>query len=239
MIGIRATVTLNKVSGLPEDAAQNVFHFAVDELEGYDPEGIRDALINFYNGNTSGADTALADIFSGTIDRGDFASKIDLYTVPDAPAALGSPAYSYEWGLLPEAVTLKPLPDECAMVLSMYSDLTGIPENTPGGAPGPVGDAHPAARRRGRLYLGPLSDNCSDAVANGTTPPRLSSVARAVPAFSANRLCTESAALDNPWCVFSRTNWAMYPVIGGWIDNAFDTQRRRGPASSARTLWTD
>jgi hypothetical protein len=39
------------------------------------------------------------------------------------------------------------------------------------------------------------------------------------------------------WAVWSRVNHAMYEVTGGFIDNEFDTQRRRGEVSTARSTF--
>jgi len=40
------------------------------------------------------------------------------------------------------------------------------------------------------------------------------------------------------WVVYSPTNGNTVNVDNGWVDNAFDTQRRRGLAVTARTNWT-
>jgi len=37
--------------------------------------------------------------------------------------------------------------------------------------------------------------------------------------------------------VWSRTDEAVYPIVGGYVDYAFDTQRRRGQAPVARQSW--
>jgi hypothetical protein len=41
-----------------------------------------------------------------------------------------------------------------------------------------------------------------------------------------------------PWCIRSTTPSENFvPIVGGYIDNAFDTQRRRGPADTARLTF--
>jgi hypothetical protein len=39
------------------------------------------------------------------------------------------------------------------------------------------------------------------------------------------------------WCVWSRSNHKVDPVIGGFVDNRFDTQRRRLETSTARVVF--
>jgi len=42
------------------------------------------------------------------------------------------------------------------------------------------------------------------------------------------------AAADWTWVVYSTVDNAMYPVDNGWVDNSWDTQRRRGVKPTAR-----
>lgn len=45
-------------------------------------------------------------------------------------------------------------------------------------------------------------------------------------------------ATSNPkWCVWSRENGVMQPVIGGWCDDAYDIQRRRGEKAKSRSTF--
>ena len=44
-------------------------------------------------------------------------------------------------------------------------------------------------------------------------------------------------SLECTWVLWSRANNAMFNVVGGWVDNAFDTIRKRGNAPTARTTW--
>jgi hypothetical protein len=43
--------------------------------------------------------------------------------------------------------------------------------------------------------------------------------------------------LDTTWSVWSEANQTASPVRDGWVDDAWDTQRRRGLDSSARTTF--
>lgn len=91
----------------------------------------------------------------------------------------------------------------------------------------------PQARRRGRIYLGPLK-----ATVNSNQRP-LASAASAIVA-SALVLHTDISA------AFAGANWAVWSGLDGtaavldncWVDDAFDTQRSRGQAPSSRTVGT-
>jgi hypothetical protein len=62
---------------------------------------------------------------------------------------------------------------------------------------------------------------------------------------SSNKMHDDLAAAAITWCVYSPTarglgaaDLGCTTVTHNWVDNAFDTQRRRGPKASARTLTT-
>lgn len=94
----------------------------------------------------------------------------------------------------------------------------------------------PQARRRGRIYMGPVASTSADN-SNG----RPTTAARAAIVAGANALLSASnSAVNWKWIVHSPT----YPeaeitnaVANGWVDDEWDIQRRRGLVSSARTIW--
>lgn len=237
MTDYRAVVTLQKNSHLPEDNVQNTFHFR-DPSDDVDFSALLAAIQNFYNGNTAGANTAIADLLSTTISRANTESKTEIYELPASAGPIGSPIATSFWTLEAAPTSVTPLPEEVAVVLSFHANLAGLAEVIPGGPPGPEGDAHQKARNRGRIYLGPISSAVSTAAANDTVPPRPGGGARTIICAAASRLITESAAADAEWATFSRVGWLSHTVVGGWVDDAFDTQRRRGVETTTRTLFT-
>jgi hypothetical protein len=46
-----------------------------------------------------------------------------------------------------------------------------------------------------------------------------------------------NTALGVEWVVRSDTTGATAPVTDGWVDNAFDTQRRRGNRATQRNVF--
>lgn len=90
----------------------------------------------------------------------------------------------------------------------------------------------PQARRRGRVYLGPLGDNVFDAT--GRVPPGTVQVVRDA---GAALLAASNAASDWSWVQYSSVGQEATPVVNGWVDNEWDTQRRRGRKASVRSTF--
>jgi hypothetical protein len=106
------------------------------------------------------------------------------------------------------------MPEECSIVLSFYAD-----RNLP--------------RRRGRLYIGPLDTGTITNDLDGATRPTLA----ARSAISAGAMNVLNTSQPVGWSVVSQVNASSHLITAGWVDNAFDTQRRRGPAASSRLLF--
>jgi hypothetical protein len=90
----------------------------------------------------------------------------------------------------------------------------------------------PQARRRGRIYFGPI---VSTASAGGRpTAGIMTAMANA-----ATQLASDLAACSNigVLSVWSTSDGVSVDVDNGWVDNAFDTQRRRGIERTSRTTW--
>lgn len=124
--------------------------------------------------------------------------------------------YAEETWNFTSAPTGTGLPRECAIVLSFQgSRAAGFPQ----------------ARRRGRIYIGPV-------LANTNVSGRPSSTTTQDIADAAEALRT--ALLVDPqhyWAVWSTVDQEAVQIENGWVDNAFDTQRRRGVATTSRVIW--
>lgn len=116
-------------------------------------------------------------------------------------------------------------PPQCSTVLSYYAEpVSGIPRG----------------RLRGRLYIPWPAGQCLDA--NGEVA---SSWANDLAASATELLDAAHASLSWDWCVYSPTRAAggdspddgAAVVMGGWVDNSFDIQRRRKVAATARVTW--
>jgi len=109
------------------------------------------------------------------------------------------------------------LPRELAICLSFQgSQISGIRQ----------------ARRRGRVYLGPFGTG-----ANGTDGMIATSLTTTISTAAGVLLGASAAASNWAWIVYSPTMGEGAPVDNGWVDNAWDVQRRRGVDASVRTTF--
>lgn len=92
----------------------------------------------------------------------------------------------------------------------------------------------PNARRRGRFFVGPLGNAATN---SGTGRPSAGCL-NGLEAAAQDFLDDSVAASNWEWVVYSRVSGGVAPVVSGWIDDSFDTQRRRGLAPSARRLFS-
>jgi hypothetical protein len=143
---------------------------------------------------------------------------LKVYNIGDPPPR--APVYESIVPITATQATSSYMPLEVAICLSFQGDQVS---------------GQPQARRRGRVFLGGwgLAADPGDA----DQFPRVEPIIRAGIADAAETLATNLVGHSWVWSVYSRVNASAVPVTNGWIDNEFDTQRRRGVASTARTTW--
>lgn len=176
----------------------------------------------FFNVKPTGATFSLAAWLSPWLSRAaNLAEQLtyDLTNFLGGQPTLGAPIGVNLWTL--GATAQAPLPQEICCALSIHALDNLIPEHGPG--------TRPKSRYRGRVYLGPLGNSVL-ATASGNRA-QVNTVFRADVALIANALL----AAEPSWGVFSRKDRIVRPIIGGWIDDDFDVQRRRGTDSTVRT----
>lgn len=215
-------VTMPYQSGLPSDVVTN--DFAVQSTAGLET-GVIEALIGFYNSTEVTETFPIASYIGPIVDRTTDACKIDVYVIPPNNGELGSPVATVNWTLGPTAAASS-LPLEVACCLSFYAAS---------------GAGVLARRRRGRVFLGPLTGATlsSDATLPIVGIAFIDALTRA-----ASVLKDEVVAAGAVWCVWSRGGQkpspgapGLFPIEAGWVDNEFDTQRRRAVKATARTTW--
>lgn len=91
----------------------------------------------------------------------------------------------------------------------------------------------PQARKRGRIYFGPLDES-----ANSDGRPTAGWLTGLAGAGQTLKDDVEALGANYHWCVWSETNQTEVPVDNGWVDNSWDTQRRRGVDPTSRTVFT-
>lgn len=130
------------------------------------------------------------------------------------------PNYPFEEDVfnLVSAPTSDPMPTEVALVLSFQ----GIRQA-----------GFSQKRRRGRIYFGPVRATAS--AAGRPTSAIITALATAGATFKSNIEAVTGGA--HSWAVWSNVDQDSVDIANGWVDNAFDTQRRRGVLATSRTTF--
>lgn len=208
---VQGIVTIPMLSGNPKDSAVMTWAFnGSDSAEDIAIEA-SDRLFDFYTLTATGAVSSPLDYFSNEIDAASASMKWYDIEAPEPRV----PVFFIDSGLgSPDPVQAIDLPSEVAACLSFRAELVS---------------GQPAARRRGRVFLGPL--NAGAGPGSGPDGGFRSDVARA-----ATELLDKNTA-NCSWGVWSRVDGAVRTVVAGYIDNAWDTQRRRGTEATVRTVF--
>ena len=215
---IRVQASAESASLLPEDACVNVWHWwclADDPMDAIDD--IHSGLDTFY--------ATIAPLQSVNTSTGDVSYKYYDLSDPEPRSVMATRTST---GLAVDDGDA--LPTECSVCLSF------------GGAPG--SGLNPR-RRNGRVYLGPFSTGASSTITGYciVASPTVSAIVGAASALIA------AGGITAAWAVFSPTSAGPAPwdeatleaattwVTRGFVDNAFDTQRRRGTKATSRTTF--
>ncbi len=212
--GIRTQFILPGRTGIPEDRYITTWAFRTeDNLPPSEADliGANDLVGEFFTGMTSPATTTIANQLGSVIDKP--VCEARSYKLGDTVPR--QPTTSF-YNLGPVSAN-DPLPSEVAVCASFYSQ-----RNLP--------------RRRGRVFVGPW--NASIVTRDTDTGvARLANNIITALRTSMVRLAGSAPQQGLRWCVLSQTDAALYDITAGWVDNAFDTQRRRGETASSRSPW--
>lgn len=230
MAEVLTSVTLTHLSGIPHDNVVNHFNFRTATAGApvtAELDAILAALTTFYNTGAGSPSHAICNMLSTALSRSSGQVVVRHYNITGHldGSAHGAPVRTDTFTLGSAIGTGSNFPSEMAVCLTFHTAYLTDPEFGPGGS-------RPRARDRGRVYLGPLRDTIKLVASDGE--PRLDpDWAQAVGAAGA-RLVADA---DTQWVVWSRANVITNTVTVGWVDNAFDVQRRRGPDPTSRTTW--
>lgn len=232
----KTTVTYHNVNGLAKDDVVNTYHFATDE--GPAPTVATGHLINGrLAANINSANVGgfyLESFMSSEI------SRVNKPTLRSYDALLGGSPLAVDTQLAMEAaVSAQALPSEVACVLSLTGYEDDAPEFAPDDADADSNIERPKSRQRGRIFFGPLNINAmTGAPARPSVNFRnsLINLGQKLIAFGDTPLSNGVVARAS---VFSHAEpglpGLMRAIDNGWVDDAFDTQRRRGVAATGRT----
>lgn len=207
-------------TGLPSDVAVNTFHF--DWINPGDPTatdfgGLCDTVSSFYETVFPSGDVFMLN--------GSLLPNVTIQKVYDLREAKPrSPIYQRVDNMNVATDPAYTTPLEVALCLSYQAQKVS---------------GQPQARRRGRIYLGPLGDLGGMATpGTPTTFPGPNNAWITKIKTAASALKAVVATTHFQWVVWSPTNGISAPILNGWVDNAWDTQRRRGNPPTARQTWT-
>ena len=226
---LRIQHQFNHASGLAADVVVNTFY-----VLGPDPTapgvldaapGLVTAVGRFYNAGVGQGDAAVVD-FMHTKSFAELAHTVKIYNMAD-PTPRAPITTETFGGPVGSVNTADGLPHEVAICLSYNAlPISGTSQK----------------RRRGRIYIGPLASNAATDILP-TNVVRPEEALRQVLLDSGERLSQEFDAVGYDWVIFSpTTHGSDAPVLTDAaisqvqqlsVDDAFDTQRRRG---EARTL---
>lgn len=221
---LHVVVELPHKSGLVEDTVINTWNFAQAASDGATADTITANLNDFYNADVSGTGTgSLSTYFANSFSR-TVPPLVKFYQIVSGGGPLGSPIFTRNLSLLSAATPGgQSLPAEVALCMSFHGDYSGAQEE--------LGNTRPRARRRGRIYFGPWLQGVTQEGTNGVTHPTTNII---------NVIMDAAKVLMNHpilnWVVWSRVESTLWPIVNVSVDNAFDSQRRRGEIPTSKTI---
>jgi hypothetical protein len=210
---IRASVIFHNVSNLPADRFVNTFHFT-GAANDTTYQGIAGLLRDFYWTNYQA--NSLDHWFSPVI----YYPELRMYDLNESdPRTPHGPTDAQAWRTGWSPGGSQALPNEVAVTLSYYTD-----KNAP--------------RKRGRLFIGPLSTMALETPSASHPDARVDDGLRAAVNASAYALAHQLVVPNVEWVLLSPTaGGSAGAVQKGWCDDAFDTIRKRGAKASVRSAW--
>jgi hypothetical protein len=211
MANYKVQVTLNHDSALPEDQVVNTWHVS-GTVAPSEWTAIRNRFTDFYGAAGTGMSNTIMARLSSVLDgTGRFRAYNLADPLPRVPVHDGTFT-----GLVPGGTAL---PSEAACCLSYKA--AGVSGTN-------------SARRRNRVYIGPLAQS---AMAS-TTNPMIDSAFRTdlTKALQILKTAIQTATSGLATLVgFSPTDGVSWTIDQAWVDDAPDTQRRRGKSPTTRT----
>lgn len=214
---MRAQVRIQLDAGLPEDAIVNTWHFDGDDIADATQQDFHDSVMTLLTTFYQSIDGVL---FPNTVET---PAEVKIYDLREPEPRV--PEFTGSIALAPSATG--PLPGEIALCLSFKAATES-------------GDI--PARRRGRIFLGHIATDAAVIIGSQSRP---SLAARTAVADAAEVMLAGDQvagfAGSVRWAIYSPTtdltdtlDNSFHDVQSGWVDDAWDIQRRRGAVPTAR-----
>ena len=214
----RVQVIIPYSSGVPTDVITNTWHFeslADESITSAKLATLFSRLQAFYG--TVYTNTAIKAM-NGYLNPQNTVMKGYNLSDPKPRTAVREAVTPINAGVLQFDTT----PAEASIVLSYHTAYeSGIPK----------------ASQRGRIYLGGLTAAYFDP-SIGARSSQVKLASRDLICTAATTLFTQTLSDEWGWVVYSEKRGEHFAVAGGWVDNAIDTQRRRGQAATSTSLFS-
>lgn len=208
MTAVNVRTIFPATSGIPEDTVTNSWHFDV-RVDILSPDFIPKMVeIN----------VALRDYYTSFSPFGSSLlspdkCRIEGYVLSDPEPRqprYDAPFGNFTWGV-------NAAPTEVSLCMSYQAARqSGVPQ----------------ARRRGRVYMPPMALNALGA--DGRPDVNVIDI---INTAADTLLDASEAAADWDWIQYSPTDLQMSDIDNGWVDDEFDTQRRRGRKATTRVTF--
>jgi hypothetical protein len=203
--------------------AQNSFYFADGTNTAEDMFTFwADKLQTFFDDTAAGG-PVIGQFMSNYIDR----TMCSMAGYVEGTGPHTGPPFAETALTLPDSDGTTDLPLEVALCLSYRAAaVTGVPQ----------------ARLRGRIYVGPLTAGAITELTGTHRPTPASTFVTALRNAAGLLLASSGTGIDGAWSLLSRKQATtggtpFNHIVGGWVDNEWDTQRRRGADPTTRSTW--
>jgi hypothetical protein len=208
-------VRFPRLSAPPEDDIVHTWNWGgPDAINVIGALRVFDRLQDFYSLTIGPSDGSPNDYLANYLNMASASCKIYNFADPEPRTPLVDQFFSFATSPLAP----NDLPAELATCISYHAAFES---------------GEPPARRRGRVYFGPCN---AAAMIGGSTSAAdipvgvqiMEDMIRSLDAL----LGLNDGLVD--WAVWSRADNEFRTVVAGWMDNAWDIQRRRGARATAR-----
>jgi hypothetical protein len=215
MTKLHVQVRLQRTTDLPQDVIIQTFNFSTTSPTEAVLDEISTRINNFYKAIPAGEAGAIIARMAPIVKSA--GSELRIYDATTLP--MGPPIRVEPFVLLGLPSSSLSMPAEVAICLSYKAAVSaGVP----------------ARRSRGRIYFGPLTATNGATNTNGDVRPQGGLQTQLAAAGLA--LANSNGAAD--WVVQSDFVGIIQKVVEVYVDDAFDTQRRRGAKPTSRVTRT-
>lgn len=213
----RVTLTVPRDTALPGDESVNTFHFSTGLGGGVFTEAesvtVADLIRDFFTVQGPDSVNSLNTYMSQVSNPA--AAVIRFYDLNTPEPRIPYQEHTRNLGPFGGGA---PMAEEVALCLSYRTDLVSGTNQ---------------ARRRGRLFIGPLAASAAE-VSNGRSRP--TTAMRTTLLYAGRNLQNgiRGIGLNNDWVIWSPTDQEEHVISHLWVDDAWDTMRSRGPKASLR-----